>query len=187
MKRIIPLFIECKECSGAAGMAESDPERKRQGCMIDLYPIRQCCIRAGYNRLWETQVIVPVDVCSIYIRYHVMKQHDWESRNARLITLPAKHSYMRDYQECVTTGQMPDKVIPMCRYDSQMTQKTGVFVKHQMPRRQQSQKLPISSIKVTVKVTRSLTLVSFDRVLLVEYACQIWSLYLLRFKSYGQC
>ena len=34
---------------------------------------------------------------------------------------------MRDYQESVTTGQtdgqMPDKVIPMCRYASQATQK----------------------------------------------------------------
>ena len=38
-------------------------------------------------------------------------------------------------------------------------------------------------IKVTVKVTKSLALVSFERVSLVEYACQ--SLYLLRFKSYG--
>ena len=36
------------------------------------------------------------------------------------------------------------------------------------------------------KVTRSLTLVSFERASLVEYACQIWSLYLLRFKSYSE-
>ena len=28
-----------------------------------------------------------------------------------------------DYQESVTTGQTPDKVIPMCRYASQTTQK----------------------------------------------------------------
>ena len=34
-------------------------------------------------------------------------------------------------------------------------------------------KLAIFSIKVTVKVTRLLTLVSFGRVSLVEYACQI--------------
>ena len=38
----------------------------------------------------------------------------------------------------------------------------------------------IFSFKVKIKVTRSLTLVSFQRVSLVEYACQIWSLYLLR-------
>ena len=44
----------------------------------------------------------------------------------------------------------------------------------------------IFSLKVEVKVTRSLTLVSFERVLLVEYACQILSLYLLRFKSYSE-
>ena len=49
---------------------------------------------------------------------------------------PAKHSYAWlprkcDYQESVTTGQTdgqtdkqtPDKVIPMCRYASQATQK----------------------------------------------------------------
>ena len=37
----------------------------------------------------------------------------------------------------------------------------------------------IFSFKVKVKVTRSLTLVSFERASLVEYACQISSLYLL--------
>ena len=49
---------------------------------------------------------------------------------------------------------------------------------------QQSPKFVIFSIKVTVNVTRSLTLVLIERVSLVEYACQIWSLYLLQFKSY---
>ena len=42
---------------------------------------------------------------------------------------------MRDYQESVTTGQthrrtdrrMPDKVIPMCRYASQATQKVKLL------------------------------------------------------------
>ena len=43
-------------------------------------------------------------------------------------------------------------------------------------------KKAIFSFKVKVKVKRSLTLVSFERVSLVEYACQIWSLYLLRLK-----
>ena len=53
----------------------------------------------------------------------------------------------------------------------------GVFVKHWLcPRQQQSPKKAIFSAKV--KVTRSLTLVSFERASLVEYACQIWSLYL---------
>ena len=42
----------------------------------------------------------------------------------------------------------------------------------------------IFSLKV--KVTRSLTLVSFERASLVDYACQIWRLYLLRFKSYSE-
>ena len=44
----------------------------------------------------------------------------------------------------------------------------------------------IFSFKVKVKVTRSLTLVSIERASLVQYACQIWSLYLLRFKSYSE-
>ena len=43
---------------------------------------------------------------------------------------------MRDYQESVTTGQTdgrmdrrtPDKVIPMCRYASQGTQKLDIIV-----------------------------------------------------------
>ena len=47
-------------------------------------------------------------------------------------------------------------------------QKTGEFVIHECPWRQQISKLAIFSIKVTVKVTRSLTLVSFERVSLVE-------------------
>ena len=45
---------------------------------------------------------------------------------------------MRDYQESVTTGQThrqtdtqtQDKVIPMCRYASQETQKLLLYVKH---------------------------------------------------------
>ena len=44
----------------------------------------------------------------------------------------------------------------------------------------------IFSFKVEFKVTRYLTLVSFERASLVEYAYQIWSLYLLRFKSYRE-
>ena len=64
--------------------------------------------------------------------------------------------------------------------------KTGVLVKNYCPWRQQSPKLAIFSIKVTVKATRSLTFVSFERVLFVEYECQILSLFLLQFKSYGQ-
>ena len=37
--------------------------------------------------------------------------------------------------------------------------------------------------KVRVKVTRSLTLESFERASLAEYAYQLWSLYFWRFKS----
>ena len=52
------------------------------------------------------------------------------------------------------------------------------------PRRQQSRK-SYFSVKVKVKVIRSLTLVSFEKASLVEYACQIWSFCLLRFQSYS--
>ena len=53
----------------------------------------------------------------------------------------------------------------------------GVFVKHySMPPAATKLKKAIFSFKVKVKVTRSLTLVSFERASLVEYACQIKSL-----------
>ena len=42
------------------------------------------------------------------------------------------------------------------------------------------------NFKVEVKVTRSLTLISFERASLVEYAYQIWSLNFLPFKSYSE-
>ena len=61
----------------------------------------------------------------------------------------------------------------------------GVFVKHYAPGGNKVQKA-IFSFKVKVKVTRSFTLVSFERASLVEYVCQIWSLYLLLFKSFSE-
>ena len=97
---------------------------------------------------------------------------------------------MRDYRtDRHTHRQTPDKVIPMCRYASQATQKAmcvknhipdgnkvkksqGVFVKHYAPGGNKVQK-GIFSFKVRVNITRSLTLVSFERLSLVEYACQI--------------
>ena len=48
----------------------------------------------------------------------------------------------------------------------------GVFVKHYAPGGNKVQKA-IFSFNVKVKVTRSLTLVSFERMSLVEYACKI--------------
>ena len=48
----------------------------------------------------------------------------------------------------------------------------GVFVKHYAPSGNKVQKA-IFSFKVKVKFTRSLTLVSIERLSLVEYACQI--------------
>ena len=44
---------------------------------------------------------------------------------------------------------------------------------YSMPPAATQSKKAISSFKVIVKVTRSFTLVSFERVSLVEYACQI--------------
>ena len=57
---------------------------------------------------------------------------------------------MRDYQESVTTGQtdgqtdrqMPDKVIPMCRYASQATQKWRIAGSNQQPLDQHPSTLP---------------------------------------------
>ena len=50
----------------------------------------------------------------------------------------------------------------------------GVFVKHYAPNGNKVQKATsIFGFKVKVKVTRLLTLVSFERASLVEYACQI--------------
>ena len=49
-------------------------------------------------------------------------------------------------------------------------EKRGALVKHECPWRQQSPNVAIFSVKVTVKVRRSLTLVSFERISLVEYA-----------------
>ena len=62
-----------------------------------------------------------------------------------------------------------------------------VFVKHHMyaPGGNKAQKA-IFIFKVKVKVTRLLTLMSFERASSVEYVYQIWSLYLLRFKIYSE-
>ena len=104
---------------------------------------------------------------------------------------PAKHSYAWLLRKCDyrtdtrtdgrTDRQMPDKVIPMFRYASQATQKSrcvGETLRY-APGGNKVQKA-IFSFKVKVKVTRSLTLVWFERASLVEYECQICSFYLLR-------
>ena len=54
-------------------------------------------------------------------------------------------------------------------HGSTIKNKTGLFVKHECPQGQQSPKLAI----ISLKVTRSLTLVPFERVSLVKYACKI--------------
>ena len=82
--------------------------------------------------------------------------------------------------ECSQHKNMQKKFVPKAHFKNQ-----GVFVKNYAPRGNKVQKA-ISSFKVKVKATRSLTLLSFERAALVEYACHIWSLYLSRFKSYSE-
>ena len=49
------------------------------------------------------------------------------ANNSKECTCRLRNIAMRDYQKSVTSGQTdrqtPDKVIPMCRYASQATQK----------------------------------------------------------------
>ena len=54
-----------------------------------------------------------------------------------------------------------------------------VFVKHECPPPPDSNKVQTAIFSIKVMVTRKITFVSFERVLLAEYACQ-WS------KNYGQ-
>ena len=44
-----------------------------------------------------------------------------------------------------------------------------------MPQETTQSKIAILSIKVMVKAKSLLTLVSFERALLLEYACQLWT------------
>ena len=61
-------------------------------------------------------------------------------------------------------------------------QKQDVFVKYYAPGDNKVRK-KYFSLKIKVNVKKSLALVSFERPSLVEYAFQIWNLYLLWFKS----
>ena len=67
-----------------------------------------------------------------------------------------------------------------------IVKKIKVCLWNTMPRQQQSQKLFLAS-KSKSRSRGNWPLVSFERISLVEYACQIWSLYLLWFKSYSEC
>ena len=62
-----------------------------------------------------------------------------------------RNIHMRDYQESVTTGQtyrqMPDKVIPMCRYALQATQKAQSFLIITMPPTKTLSQIQISHSK----------------------------------------
>ena len=86
---------------------------------------------------------------------------------------------------CVSLLFAQYSYVPMCSTKQYIYKNQGVFVKHYAPRGKSEK--AIFSIKVKVKVTGSLTFVSLERASLVKYACKIWSLYLLRFKSYSKC
>ena len=132
------------------------------------------------------------------LRFHRWGTNDrpeWQHSKERMCHM--WNIAMCDYQESVTTGQIDRKTdgrTERCRTKRSLwatmfhrgdKKNQGVFVKHYVPVGNKVQKA-IFSFKVKVKVTRSLNLVSSERVSLVEYACQIWSLYLLRFKSYSE-
>ena len=61
-----------------------------------------------------------------------------------------------------------------------------MLAKHFAPGDKKVQKKLLLVQRSQSKVARPSTLVSFERALLVEYACQIWSLYLLWLKSYSE-
>ena len=70
------------------------------------------------------------------------------------------HSWLQDLYSNLNWRYFPEK------------KNQGVFVKHYAPGGNKVQKA-IFNFKVKVKVTRSITLVSFERASLMEYACQI--------------
>ena len=90
---------------------------------------------------------------------------------------------MRDYQEIVTIGQTdtrthrktPDKVIAMCRYASQATQK-DVFVKNYAPAATEAIKGCFLVTWILPVATKSKFTTFSIKVSFVEFACQIWSL-----------
>ena len=104
--------------------------------------------------------------CSIYRNNHMMKilyTYDSDVRQDNLI-LDFQMSNDKLFVE--QHGNM------MCHLKN-FFKKRVCLCETRMPPAATKSKLAIFSIKVTVKVTRSLTLVSFERVSLVEYDCII--------------
>ena len=82
-----------------------------------------------------------------------------------------RHEYDWNIIEC-DINQLISLSLAHCLWNTnaQSKSKTGYF----------------EDTKVTVNATRSLTFDVDWKVSLVEYACQIWSLYLLRLQSHDQ-
>ena len=86
--------------------------------------------------------------------------------------------------ESITTNHAEARVAFLVFWSAQK-QKSMCVCETLCSRRQHSPK-SYFSFKLKVKVTTSLTLVSFERASLAGYRFQIWSIYLLRFKSYSK-
>ena len=104
---------------------------------------------------------------------------------------PAKYSYAWlprkcDYRTDTRTNRQTDRrrtkwslcVAMLNRRHKNENKNQVVLVKHYAPGGKKVQKAIFST-----KVTRSLTLVSFERASIVEHACQIWSLCLFTYGS----
>ena len=137
-----------------------------------------------FQRLWILRLF---ENCSHFVFYCIGHYDHFQLSNAYFLTyLKMYNLFIRKDISRVcsymtinkyTFGLAGFKILLSSRWKS-------VFMKHKYPWQKQIINLVILSIKVTVKVTMSLTVVSLERVSLVKYACQIWSFYLLGFKSY---
>ena len=147
-------------CSQLFVLLEAHSQLHGQDILVLGSQIKYRVAANGTNKAWQTdrQTIV----CSVVI-------------------LLEAHSQLHGQDILVLCSQIKDRVAGNGTRKSRGVCKTLQYA----PGGNKVEKA-IFSFKVKVKVTRSLTLVSFERASLVEYACQIWSLYLLRFKSYSE-
>ena len=138
-----------------------------------VHPLIMVNMSTKFDEETSNSLVSIVFTRSIHRR--VDRRMDWR-------TEPQQHYYIP-----TATRSTGIKTHHTTQFISRYKKNQGLFVKHYMyaPGSNKVQKT-IFSFKVKVKVRRSLTLLSFKRASLVEYACQIWSLYLLRFKSYSE-
>ena len=82
--------------------------------------------------------------------------------------------FFRYIEKCIKKGKVLSVLDGSIPIENIGNKNQWVFVKHySMPPAATKSKKAIFSFKVKVKVTRSLTLVSFERASLVKYACKI--------------